>query len=169
MTELASFFIFGPLLLASSLFQFLTALYAEKGKKRLLHIAAAGLEGIFGFWVMAHPRENLAGLLALVAAFLVAGGLARLARSLTMRPHVRAWTIGTGVVALLLGISVWIEWPATSLWIVGLFLGVDFVCHGISWSIIALAERNMATATGNQANTCGTNAKARNGTGQLGL
>src|SRR5260370_37736030 len=45
--QLASFFIFGPLLLASSLFQLLTTFFAETGKQRLLHLAAAGLEGMF--------------------------------------------------------------------------------------------------------------------------
>jgi len=50
-----------------------------------------------------------------------------------------------GVVALLLGISIWTGWPTSSLWFVGLCIAVDFICHGISWLGIAAAEKNLST------------------------
>ena len=53
----------------------------------------------------------------------------------------------TGAVALLLGIAVWIGAPATKLWLVGLCIAVDFLCHGITWSAVALAERKRLEAS----------------------
>jgi len=47
----------------------------------------------------------------------------------------------TGVMAVLLGIAVWICRPVVGLWFVGLCIAVDFICHGIGWSALALAER----------------------------
>jgi uncharacterized membrane protein HdeD (DUF308 family) len=57
----------------------------------------------------------------------------------------------TGVAAVVLGICVWLGLPVSKLWVVGLCLAVDFICHGISWSAIALAERKLlpAPASGN--------------------
>jgi uncharacterized membrane protein HdeD (DUF308 family) len=46
-----------------------------------------------------------------------------------------------GVVALLVGICVWLGRPVERLWLVGLFITIDFICHGLSWSALALAER----------------------------
>jgi uncharacterized membrane protein HdeD (DUF308 family) len=142
--ELTSVLVFGPLLLASSLVQFLTAAFAEKARERLLHFAAAGLEAVLGFLIMTHPLQRVVSLIALIAVFLVVSGLVRLAHSLATQSRGRAWLVLTGVVALLLGISVWVGWPVAKLWFVGLCIGVDFICHGVSWSALALAERRAA-------------------------
>src|SRR5262249_44612504 len=85
--------------------------------------------------------QRVVGLLVVVVIFLVVGGLARLARLLAAQSRARAWTVMTGVIALLLGISVWIGWPDGKLWFVGLCIAVDILCHGLSWSALALAER----------------------------
>jgi uncharacterized membrane protein HdeD (DUF308 family) len=139
--EITSLLVFGPLLLCSSLIQLLTAFFAERGKERFLHLAAAGLEAILGFFIMAHPLERVIGLVELIAIFLIVLGLVRLARSLWTKSRGRAWVVMTGVIALVLGISVWMGWPIAKPWFVGLCIAVDFLCHGVSWSALALAER----------------------------
>src|SRR5689334_13060788 len=73
--DLTTLFVFGPLLLASSAIQLLTSLFAEKRKEALLHFAAAAVEALFGFVIMLHPPERIAGLLAVIAIFLLVGGL----------------------------------------------------------------------------------------------
>jgi uncharacterized membrane protein HdeD (DUF308 family) len=139
--EMTSVLVFGPMLLASSLFQFLTAIFAEKPKERLLHFAAAGLEAILGFFIMTNPLQRMVSLISLIAIFLMVSGLVRLARSLETRARGRGWTLMAGVVALLLGICVWTGWPVAKPWFVGLCIAIDFICHGVSWSALALAER----------------------------
>lgn len=139
--QLTSVLVFGPMLLASSLIQLLTAFFAEKGKERLLHFGAGGLEAVFGFLLMAYPPERLVGVIALVAIMFLVIGLVRLARSLAMQSRGRAWTVMTGIVALLLGIVLWIGGPVAKLGLVALCIAVDFLCHGVSWSALALAER----------------------------
>ena len=139
--ELTSVAVFGPMLLAGSIMQLLTALFAEKRKESLLHFAAAGLEAAFGLAIIMNPLERIVDLIALVAIFFVVIGLVRLARSLATHSRGRAWISMTGIVALLLGIALWIGGPVTKLGFVGLCIAVDFLCHGVSWSALALAER----------------------------
>src|SRR5271165_274726 len=76
--ELTSLLVFGPIMLASSLLQFLTAFFAEKGKESFLHLATAGLEAILGFLIMAQPFLVVPDLVVLIAIFLMVGGLIRL-------------------------------------------------------------------------------------------
>jgi uncharacterized membrane protein HdeD (DUF308 family) len=38
------------------------------------------------------------------------------------------------------GIYVWLNLPVSGLWFVGLCIALDFICHGVSWSAVALAE-----------------------------
>lgn len=138
---LSSVLVFGPLLLASSLFQLLTGFFAGKGKERLLHYTAAIPEMLLGFLLMANPFQKFIGVIGLIAIFLAISGLVRLARSLEARSGGRGWVLMTGVVALLLALCVWVESPVDKLWFAGLCIAIDFFCHGVSWSALALAER----------------------------
>ncbi len=139
--ELTSVLVFGPLLLASGIIQLLNALGGETRKDRFLHLIAAGLDAVLGFFIIMNPLERVVSLIVLIAIFLIVGGLLRLASSLATESRGRVWTLMTGVIALLLGISVWIGGPGAKLSFVGLCIAVDFVCQGVSWSALALAER----------------------------
>lgn len=138
--SLPSLLVFGPLLLASSLLQLLTAFIAGTGPGRFLHYAAAGLEALLGFLIMAHLVAPLTDLVVVVAAFLMVIGLGRMARCLVTHSPGRAWAFMAGVAALLLGICVWLQLPISAAWFVGLCIALDFLCHGVSWSAVALAE-----------------------------
>jgi uncharacterized membrane protein HdeD (DUF308 family) len=133
--------VFGPMLLASSLLQLMTTFFAGTRRERLPHYLAAGVEMALGFLIMVHPPERVGQLIALVVVFFMVIGLLRLARSLVMQPRRRGWAALAGAIALLVGVSVWVGWPVAKLWIVGLCIAVDFLCHGVSWSALALAER----------------------------
>jgi uncharacterized membrane protein HdeD (DUF308 family) len=137
---LSSLLVFGPLLLASSILQLLTAFIAGTGPGRFLQYAAAGLEALLGFLIMAQPVVLLTDLVVVVAAFLMVIGLGRLAHSLVTHAPGRAWAFIAGGAALILGICVWLQLPVSGLWFVGLCIALDFICHGVSWSAVALAE-----------------------------
>src|SRR3954449_12016637 len=70
--EVTSLLVFSPLLLASSLMQFLIALFEEKawGKEALLHFVSAGLEAVLGFFIMAHPSQGVVSLIGWIAIIL---------------------------------------------------------------------------------------------------
>ena len=139
--QLTSLLVFGPMLLASSILQMLTALFVEKRKESLLHLAAAVLEMALGFFIMANPLERVVDLVTLIAVFFVVIGLVRLARSLAMQSGGRVWIFVTGSIAVLLGIAVWIGGPAAKVGFVALCIAADFLFHGASWLALALMER----------------------------
>ena len=137
--ELTSLLVFGPLLVASSLIQLLTAFITGTGPGRFLQYAAACLEALLGFLIMAQP-VLLTDLVVVGAAFLTVIGLVRMARSLVTHSPGRPWAFMAGGSALVLGICVWLQVPVSGLWFVGLCIALDFICHGVSWSAVALAE-----------------------------
>jgi uncharacterized membrane protein HdeD (DUF308 family) len=120
----------------------MTAFCAEEGKEARLHFLAAGLEALLGFLVIARPFESVVSLVVLIAVFLVAIGLARLARAQVAKSQRRGWIAVTCLVALLLGVSVWLGGPAVAVWFVGLCIALAFLCHGFSWAVVGLMERN---------------------------
>jgi uncharacterized membrane protein HdeD (DUF308 family) len=139
--KLTSLLVFGPLLLASGIIQVLIAFLSEKGKDFLLHLLAAGVEAMLGYLIIAFPLQGVTDLAILIAIFLMVNGSVRLACSLLTPSSGRNRIFMAGVAGLLLGVCIWLRLPVSYLWFVGLCIAVDFICHGVSWSAIALAER----------------------------
>jgi uncharacterized membrane protein HdeD (DUF308 family) len=110
-------------------------------KESLFHYIDAGLEAALGFFIMVDPVVAITDLAVLVAIFLVVRGLVRLIRSWNIQSPDRGWIIMAGLAALLLGVCVWLPLPVSKLWLAGLCLAVDFICHGVVWSAIALARQ----------------------------
>ena len=106
--ELTSLLVFGIMLLTSSVLQLLIAFAVENKRESLLHLTAAGLEMVLAFFLMMNPPERIIGLITLIAFFLIAIGVARLIRAVMRTIQRRGWILAGGVVALLLGLSVWI-------------------------------------------------------------
>jgi uncharacterized membrane protein HdeD (DUF308 family) len=136
---LTSTLVVGPLLLASSVMQCVAG-FIGPGPGRFLKYAAAGLEAILGFLVMAHPVVLLTDLMVVSAAFLLAIGFVRMVGSLVTHSPGRVWALVAAGGALILGICGWLQMPVTGLWFVGLCVALDFICHGVSWSAVAPAE-----------------------------
>jgi uncharacterized membrane protein HdeD (DUF308 family) len=138
--ELTSLLVFGPLLLVSSLVQLVIGFVVRTGPSRFLQWAAAGLEATLGFLIMAQPVVLLTELVVVIAAFLTVVGAVRLARSLVTHSPGRARAFVAGGGALILGLCVWLQLLVPGLWFVGLCIALDFICHGVSWAAVALAE-----------------------------
>jgi uncharacterized membrane protein HdeD (DUF308 family) len=138
LVEITTVLIFGPLLLASSLVQFLLAFFVETGRDRILRYVAAGAEMILGFVVIAHPLPNVINLITVIAVGLITIGLIHLARALMTRDRGREWAVVVGIIVLIMGVSVLVS-PDPRLWFVGVCLAGVVFCHGVSWSALGLA------------------------------
>ncbi|MCC6271882.1 MAG: hypothetical protein IT572_00320, partial [Deltaproteobacteria bacterium] len=56
------------------------------------------------------------------------------------------WACFGGLITLALGILLWQGWPATGLWFIGLYVGIDLIFHGWSWVMFALNARKLESA-----------------------
>jgi uncharacterized membrane protein HdeD (DUF308 family) len=48
----------------------------------------------------------------------------------------------SGVLSLLLGAVILAQWPVSSLWVIGAFLGVDLFFAGMSWIGVGFSQKN---------------------------
>jgi uncharacterized membrane protein HdeD (DUF308 family) len=56
------------------------------------------------------------------------------------------WIVLSGAITLLLGIVILAHWPVSSLYILGIFLGIDLIFIGGTWLAMGLALRKAATS-----------------------
>ena len=72
----------------------------------------------------------------------VISGVFRVVGSLALRLPNRGWLLVSGLVNLALGILVWSGWPVTGLWVLGTFIGVNWIFRGLAHVMLALALRS---------------------------
>lgn len=143
---LASVTVFGVLLLIAGFTEVIHAVMVRNLKGFALHLLAAALYLMVGLFMLEDPIQAAAVLTLLLAASFLVGGVLRIIFSLAVQFHGWPWVVVNGVVDLLLGVLIWNRWPESSLWVIGLFVGIDLLLHGWSWVILALSVRTYNAA-----------------------
>jgi uncharacterized membrane protein HdeD (DUF308 family) len=144
---LASVVVFGVLLLTAGITEVIHAVVVRNLKGFALHLLASALYLIVGLFMLEDPVRAAAVLTLLLAASFLVGGVLRIIFSLAVRFHAWPWVLLNGAVDLILGLLILSGWPEASLWVIGLFVGIDLVFHGWSWIILALSVRTYGAAT----------------------
>ena len=138
---LASVVVFGVLLLVEGITEVIHAVMVRNWRGFALHLLAAALYLIVGVFMLEDPVRAAAVLTLLLAAAFFTGGLLRIIFSLVERYPSWPWVVLNGVVDLILGGVILSGWPASTLWVIGLFVGIDLLFHGWSCVILALTVR----------------------------
>jgi uncharacterized membrane protein HdeD (DUF308 family) len=95
-----------------------------------------------GFCVFQNPLLAAGVLTLMLGAGLVASGLVRAVLAFQLPTHApRVFVFFSGVLTLAVGALILAQWPGSSLWVIGAFLGVDLLFAGASWVGVGLAMR----------------------------
>ncbi len=103
------------------------------------HLATGILYLAAGFILITNPVSGAVSLTLLLAIFYIVLGAFRIFNSVTEKMPRWGWWLLNGVIALVLGILILMHWPAASLFIIGLFVGIDLLISGITYIMLALA------------------------------
>lgn len=118
-------------------------LYVEVGFKVQMGRAFPASSLVVGFMLVANPGASALTVRTLITIFFLISGTFRLAASLAMRFPRWGWVLVNGIMTLILGILVLIQWPAPGFRIMGHFIGIDFILSGWSWVMLSLAARRL--------------------------
>jgi uncharacterized membrane protein HdeD (DUF308 family) len=100
------------------------------------------LYGVAGISFMANPVVGLATLTILAIAFFVVDGVVEIAWGVAGRGNEGwLWLFGSGVVSLLVAGLLWVGFPATALWAIGVLFGVNLLVTGLSLVGLGRATR----------------------------
>lgn len=138
---MASVVVFGVLLLVEGITEVIHAVMVRNWRGFALHLLAAALYLIVGLFMLEDPVRAATVLTLLLTASFFVGGLLRIVFSLIVQFPAWPWVLLNGVVDLILGVFLWSRWPETSLWVIGLLVGIELLMHGWSWIILALTVR----------------------------
>jgi uncharacterized membrane protein HdeD (DUF308 family) len=127
-------------------FQIVYAFRAHSGGRMILELLLGLLYIVAGVFILMHPAGGLLALTLIIACFLLVYGVFALVLAFQMRPHSGwGWVLFDAIVTILLGVLIWVHWPANSEWVVGTLIGISFIVSGISRLMLSMAVRRVAT------------------------
>jgi uncharacterized membrane protein HdeD (DUF308 family) len=101
----------------------------------------------FGGYVIAHPVLGVVSLTLLLASLFVIEGILDIVLFVKMRPmHGSTWVLMDGIITLLLGLLIYMQWPSSSAWAIGTLVGISMIFSGVARVMMSLAVRK-ATGT----------------------
>ena len=98
---------------------------------------------IAGIMLIENPLVGSISITFFLGAFYVFVGIFRLMDSLSYRHLHWGWVSLNGVITLLLGFMILASWPTSSVFIIGLFVGIDLVFCGFAYIMAALGARSL--------------------------
>ena len=91
-----------------------------------------------GLLLLVYPSSGVAAVGLLLAIYLLLDAFASFSMAHAIRPAKGwGWMVLNGVMSLLLAALFLIGWPATSLWLVGLYVGISLLFDG--WALLAIS------------------------------
>jgi uncharacterized membrane protein HdeD (DUF308 family) len=105
------------------------------------HLLAAILFGVVGLILVTRPTISAEVVTVFMAMFFLIGGLFQLIASVAVALPGWGWQAADGIITFVLGILILAQWPASGLWVIGLFVGIDLVFYGSAWIALALGLR----------------------------
>ena len=98
---------------------------------------------VVGLLFLRAPLNALAALTLLLACFLMVDGIFKVVAALAYRFAAWGWSLAGGIIDVILGVMIWQEWPASALWVIGLFVGINLLFRGFNWIALGLALRSL--------------------------
>jgi uncharacterized membrane protein HdeD (DUF308 family) len=129
-TTVISVLVLGWLLLLSGIVALVHAFQTRTWNGFFLYLLSAVLRGLTGFLLVRYPLAGAFSLTLLLATLFIVGGVFRLVGALSLRFPMWGWTAFSGAIALLLGVMLLAQLPASSLWFLGLAVGIDLIFEG---------------------------------------
>ena len=107
--------------------------------------ALVGLAYIFfGVYLIAHPRIGVASLTLVLGSLFLVEGIFDIALFFRVRSiHGSAWILFDGIITLLLGVLIYLQWPSSSAWAIGTLVGASMIVSGVTRVMLSLAVHNV--------------------------
>lgn len=108
----------------------------------LLHLIISLFYIAVGAMLVKNPVSASISLTLLLGSFYLIIGFFRIIYSFSFLLPQWGLNLLSGIISLVLGALILANWPASSLFVIGLFIGIDLLVVGFTYVIVSLSIRN---------------------------
>ncbi len=128
----------GVVLILVGIFRGIDALATETAQGFLVNMQGGVLDVVVGFLVLFSINGQPENLALLVVGYMISQGIYRnILLSVAKTPNPMSNRI-TGLISIVLGLLIWLDWPTSSAWFLALSLSIDVTFRG--WALIVLSS-----------------------------
>jgi uncharacterized membrane protein HdeD (DUF308 family) len=103
------------------------------------------LGAVAGLLLIFRPMVGLLTLTLLLAIYFFVDGISEIIAAFKIKPDQGwGWVLFNGVIALLLGIMIWRQWPMSGSWAIGVLVGVHILITGWTMIVLGTGARRIA-------------------------
>lgn len=140
---LATVLAFGWLLIMGAVVALIQAFQVRSWSGFFLLLLTALLRGFTGYMLVRYPLAGEYGLTMLLASLFIVGGVFRAFGAGALKFPQWGWAVFSGIVSVGLGIMLLTQLPISSLWFIGMAIGIDFIFDGGSFIALGAALREV--------------------------
>ncbi|AWN72630.1 DUF308 domain-containing protein [Legionella anisa] len=139
---LISMYFFAALLLISSISHFLD-IFKHRDWKGIFWQTIIAILYLIGAGVVLYDPFLASSLItALLAGVLIVIGITRIILAVSLKgSRGCGWLVFAGIIAIILGLLIIMQWPISGLWVIGMFIAIDMIVNGWTYIFIALSMR----------------------------
>jgi len=142
MATVATVFVVGIMMLIAGVAEVINAFQVKTWGKFLFWLVLGALYIVAGLVTFENPLLAATVLTLLLGFSLVVSGIMRILLAISMMEGTPwIWVVLSGTITFLIGLIILAHWPVSSLYILGLFLGIDLVIAGAGWIGVGLGLR----------------------------
>jgi uncharacterized membrane protein HdeD (DUF308 family) len=142
---LGTVIVFGWLLCFTGIIECIHAFQIHKWTGFFLYLLAGVLALVVGLLVATHPVAGALACTLLFTSYFVVIGIFQMIATISLKFPGWGWSVFNAVVTFVLGILLWLAWPSSSVWFIGLAVGIAMILRGWSFVIFAFAIRRFST------------------------
>ena len=130
----------GWILVIGSLFIFGSAFGLGSFGRGVVRILVAVITLAAGLYLVLNPGEGTETLTLILIIYFLVAGVFRVVAGVAERGEPGAgWLIVNGVLSILIGLILWVDYPQSAEWAIGLLVGIDLIFSG--WVVILLGQQ----------------------------
>ena len=138
----ASVLVVGIMMVVAGIVEVFNAFQVRSWGKFTLWLLLGSLYIFAGIITFENPLLAAVLLTFILGVALVISGMMRLIIAFNMKESTPwTWVALSGAITVILGLVILARWPVSSVYVLGLFLGIDLVIAGVSWIRIGLDLR----------------------------
>jgi len=135
------------LIVLAGIVHFVVAFHSREAGSVIWRLLVGLAYVCFGVYLIARPALGVASLTLLLASLFLVEGIFNIVLFFRAPSIVRSsWFLLDGIVTLLLGLMIYMQWPSSSAWAIGTLVGVSLIFSGVTRVMVSVAVRKGASS-----------------------
>jgi uncharacterized membrane protein HdeD (DUF308 family) len=142
---IVSVLLFGWLLMLVGFVQIVHAFQVRQWSGFFLYLLDGILRAAVGTLLVMYPTSGAQTLTLVLSFYFIAGGVFKAIAATVLRFPSWGWTVASGVVSVVLGVLLAMQWPTSGSWFIGFAVGIDMILYGWALLMFAAAVKKVST------------------------